>query len=63
MTMPVKEPPCFRCKRFICEFDNWHCAAFPDEIPEDILSGINRHTESVPGDKGLTFIEGPFTYA
>lgn len=31
------------------------CEAFPKGIPEEIMSGNNKHTESVDGDNGLTY--------
>jgi hypothetical protein len=34
------------------------CYAFPTGIPEEILSGANKHLKTVPGDGGLTY-EGP----
>lgn len=33
----------------------WTCAAFPTEIPAEILSGENPHTEHVDGDQGIRY--------
>lgn len=32
------------------------CDAFPDGIPDEILSGQNRHTTPFDGDNGLTYL-------
>jgi len=43
---------------------HWHsmsrqCTAFPDEIPDEIWSGDNPHTEPFDGDNGITFEKLP----
>lgn len=35
--------------------ENIVCNAFPDGIPEEILTGEHDHTESFDGDNGITF--------
>lgn len=32
-----------------------NCTAFPQGIPNEILKGDFNHTESFPGDHGITF--------
>jgi len=49
----VEEAPCFFC---FWLFDYPYCSAFPDGIPDDIRSGMNRHTSEYPGDRGFRFI-------
>lgn len=45
-------PVCFDCKHFDVETST--CAAFKN-IPDDILSGVNDHSEPYPGDDGFLF--------
>ncbi len=33
----------------------FRCLAFPDGIPDEILSNENGHTEPFPGDNGIQF--------
>ena len=44
--------PCDLCKHVR---ENDTCKAFPDGIPEDILTGEHDHTEPYPGDNGIQF--------
>lgn len=48
-------PPCAECKHFVMDKGNWHCAAFPDGIPDEILSSANDHRQPVEGDHGVQF--------
>lgn len=34
------------------------CAAFPDQIPDDIAYGPNKHLKPVKGDNGILFEKG-----
>ena len=43
---------CFNCANY---WGVQACAAYPDEIPEAILTGIHDHTEPFPGDNGIRF--------
>lgn len=54
MTTP-SVPICEACDRLVAEFGNYHCAAFPDGIPDAIyLEGFD-HREPFPGDHGIRF--------
>ena len=37
------------------ETDLLTCQAFPDKIPNEILSGDNKHTKPFPGDNGIQY--------
>jgi len=43
---------CLMCKHFL---GFGECDAFPDGIPEDILTGEHDHAEPYPGDHGIQF--------
>ena len=45
---------CFQCRHFD-ETVPFRCAAFRDEIPDEIWHGT--HTEPYPGDHGIVFDE------
>lgn len=47
--MIINEPICFKCKHF--DINTSTCTAFPTEIPDEILSGENDHSEPLP-DQG-----------
>jgi hypothetical protein len=40
------------------DLEIWVCQAFPGGIPDDILSGTNKHMISIPGDDGIHFENG-----
>ena len=57
MSRPMfTEAVCNKCRHF-----NWKstgaCAAFPEEIPDDIWLAKNDHTSPYPGDSGMVFEE------
>jgi hypothetical protein len=43
---------CPVCKHYLNLFE---CEAFPEGIPDEILSGEVDHTEPYPGDNGIRF--------
>ena len=43
---------CFVCNHYK---DDYKCAAFPDGIPEEILTGKHDHREPYEGDNGIQF--------
>ena len=47
--------PCIYCKHLNPETLDWHCEAFPDGIPEDIINGDFNHTIPHEGDHGIQF--------
>jgi hypothetical protein len=48
-------PLCLECERFVDDLDNWHCPAFPEGIPDEIIMGFD-HRKEFPGDKGIRFL-------
>ncbi len=44
--------PCYRCGHYSGKAK---CKAFPQGIPDLILSGEDQHTEPFPGDGGIQF--------
>lgn len=48
----IKEPVCVLCKH-VREWGK--CDAFPDGIPEEIMSGENLHDKPFPGDRDIQF--------
>lgn len=50
---------CFNCTRFLGVNDEGapYCAAFPDGIPRQILTGEADHRDPFPGDGGIRFDE------
>ena len=41
--MIILQPICFDCKHF--DIEKSTCAAFPNQIPDEILSGENDHSK------------------
>ncbi len=59
MTTP-REPICGACKRFRgSPLEKPACTAFPDGIPERILTGGFDHRHPFPGDGGTRFVRDP----
>lgn len=47
---------CFGCTNLLSErVDGLACLAFPDGIPEVILTGEVDHSQAYPGDHGFRF--------
>ncbi len=46
---------CPKCVHF--NWDSCTCNAFPDEIPDNILSGEENHDSVLPGQRGETVFE------
>jgi hypothetical protein len=43
---------CFNCKHY---WGIGGCEAYPDGIPDAIVTGIHDHTKPFPGDNGIRF--------
>ena len=48
----AKYVACDSCRHLL---DNDKCDAFPDGIPEPILTGEHDHTKPYPGDGGIRY--------
>lgn len=46
---------CIQCKHLHLGGDEDPCVAFPDGIPDPLLTGEECHTKPYPGDRGITF--------
>lgn len=52
--MTVSLSRCMRCARYSVDvLDNNACDAYPDGIPEAIITGEHDHTQPYPGDNGI----------
>jgi hypothetical protein len=53
------DPQCFRCRHLDREaaasLHIMRCAAFPDEIPCEIVANKHDHHKPFPGDRGILF--------
>ena len=64
--MTIPSPMCYRCAHFR-GYDGEQigpgrptCAAFPDEIPDEIFVDGLLHDKPYPGDHGIQFTPRPF---
>jgi len=53
--MMIKAPICLTCVYFIDDPEHLVCEAFPNGIPEAILTGQVDHRRPYPGDNGLQY--------
>ena len=52
---PIEMPQCFACKHLLEFEEKITCKAFPQGIPEEILSGKFDHSKAYDGDQGIRF--------
>lgn len=50
----IIDPQCLDCRRFRNDGD-WTCTAFPEGIPDAIVTNQHDHREPYDGDDGLLF--------
>jgi hypothetical protein len=52
-------PQCLRCRHLdraaLAALHVMRCAAFPDEVPREIVDNKHDHRSSYPGDRGILF--------
>ena len=53
--MTFEKPICFDCKHF--NEEKLNCAAFGKQIPEEILTGDNKHSKPLPDQKNKIVFE------
>ncbi|MEZ6094193.1 MAG: hypothetical protein R3C03_08125 [Pirellulaceae bacterium] len=53
--LPLYSQICHRCIHLVNDEER-RCRAFPDGIPKEIWIGENDHTQPVPGDGGILFV-------
>jgi len=51
----MQSTQCNVCKNLIMTEEYLVCNAFPEEIPEEILTGEYDHTKPYKGDNGIQF--------
>ncbi len=54
MEVTSRVASCLFCKNLA---KGWKCEAFPEGIPDDILSGENDHTKPLPNQTNNTVFE------
>jgi len=50
------QPSCNLCLRYQPTLKGFKCEAFPNGIPDVIISGKNLHLKPYPGDNGKQFV-------
>ncbi len=53
------QPMCTSCAHLNRTADNNTCGAFPEGIPEEILTNQHDHHTPYPGDQGIRFELAP----
>lgn len=56
--MKIEFINCLNCLNYIGKKKNslnQTCKAFPNDIPDILFSGINKHRKPFPGDNGIQF--------
>jgi hypothetical protein len=54
-------PICLNCKHFHQGGEGLTCDAFPEGIPDDILTTDVEHRKPYPGDHGMQFEQAKLT--
>ncbi len=49
----VEPPLCINCKHL--SPDNWSCAAFTEQIPDEVVASIWDHRKPIDGDHGIQY--------
>ena len=53
----LEKAPCIGCKFVDSNGQNLFCKAFPDSVPDEILSGENNHSKPCCGQKNKIVFE------
>lgn len=48
----MQSSQCLLCVHYLGEIQ---CDAYPDRIPDEIITGLHDHREPYPGDNGIRF--------